>query len=450
MNIHVIEKTNGELTEPIQSGKPTAITHQSRISDAGIAEPEASQSRGSPPRRRVRIRLAIPMFMLASALAVTGCKRPPPPASLAPPAVSVSHPIQREVTDYADFTARVAAVESVEVRARLSGLIVSAPFPEGALVNRGDVIVEIDVRPFQAELDARIADEARAAAQLRLAQIEYDRIDGIPPEARSFAEHDTAAAQLEAARASKEAATAAVESTRLNVEWCRVGAPIAGRISSRLVTPGNLVTGGTGTGTLLTTIVSVDPVYAYFDLDEATAQHIGQLVGDGKLRPAGEAEWPAMLSFGVERNSLHQGRINFVDNQVNPRTGTLRARGVFRNKDGALVPGYFGRVRVPIGSAHPALLVPDRAIDTDQGRKVLRVVDEKNQVATRAVRLGALHAGLRVIEDGLQRDDRVIVTGLLQVRPGITVEPKLVDLPAQAARAVSSPNSQVVICSKED
>jgi RND family efflux transporter MFP subunit len=217
----------------------------------------------------------------------------------------VSHPIQREVTDYADFTARVAAVESVEVRARLSGLIVSAPFHEGALVNRGDVIVEIDVRPFQAELDARIADEARAAAQLRLAQIEYDRVDGISPDSRSLSEHDTAAAQFEAARASKEAATAAVESARLNVEWCHVGAPIAGRVSSRLVTPGNLVTGGTGTGTLLTTIVSVDPVYAYFDLDESTAQHLGQLVGDGKLRPAGEAEWPVMLSLGVGGNFLH-------------------------------------------------------------------------------------------------------------------------------------------------
>ena len=144
------------------------------------------------------------------------------------------------------------------------------------------------------------------------------------------------------------------------------------------------------------------------------------------------------------------GRIDFSDNQVNPRTGTLRARGVFRNQDGTLVPGYFARVRVPIGSAHPALLVPDRAIDTDQGRKVLRVVDEKNQVATRPVRLGALHAGLRVIEDGLQRDDRVIVRGLLQVRPGITVEPKLVDLLAQAARTAGSPSSQVVFRSKED
>ena len=198
---------------------------------------------------------------------------------------------------------------------------------------------------------------------------------------------------------------------------------------------GNLIqSGDQNGGTLLTTIVSVDPMYAYFDVDERTVLRVRQLIREGKARSAREAEWPVSLGLANEEGFPHQGTINFEDNQVNPKTGTLRVRGVFPNKDEALSPGFFARVRVPIGQAHRALLVTDRAIDTDQGQKVLYVVNKKNEVVSRPVRLGALHDGLREITEGLKPGERVIVNGLQQVRPGVTVEPKLVDMPTSRVR----------------
>jgi len=364
-----------------------------------------------------------------------GCRHqedvaPPPPP---PPAVSVSHPVEREVTDYAEFTARVAAVESTEVRARVSGQIVAVPFQSGTLVREGDILVEIDVRPFQAELETRIAEEARAAANLSLAQIEFNRIEGIPPASRTVFEYDTASARLQEARAVKAAATAAVELARLNVEWCRVVAPISGRISYKHATTGNLVTGGTGSGTLLTTIVSVDPIYANFDVDERTVQRVKQRVREGKLESNEEAEIPVWLGLATENGFPHQGTINFVDNQVNPRTGTLRVRGVFPNADGVLSPGYFARVRVPVSAPHQALLVSERALGTDQGQKIVFVVGADNRVAARPVHLGALHDGLREITDGLQAGEQVVVKGLLHVQSGLSVAPQLSEMPTSAA-----------------
>lgn len=384
-------------------------------------------------RFRRRLTFTIAMFV-GGTLAATGCKQPAQPVSTTPPAVSVSHPVEREVTDYAEFTARVAAVESTEVRARVSGQIVAVPFQSGTLVRQGDVLVEIDVRPFQAELETRIAEEARAAANLSLAQIEFNRIEGIPPDSRTVFEYDTASARLQEARAAKEAANAAVEMARLNVEWCRVVAPISGRISYKYVTTGNVVTGGIGSGTLLTTIVSVDPMYANFDVDERTVQRIQQLIREGKLESNEEADVPVWLGLAAEDGFPHHGTINFVDNQINPKTGTLRVRGVFPNADGALVPGYFGRVRVPVSAPHKAVLVSDRVLDTDQGQKIVYVVSSDNKVAVRPVRVGALHGGLREITEGLKPGERVIVNGLQQVRPGATVESTLVEMPDPMAR----------------
>lgn len=382
------------------------------------------------PRARFRRGLMFNMgLLLSSALAVTGCKEPPQPVSSPPPVVNVSHPVEREVTDYAEFTARVAAVESTEVRARVSGQIVAVPFEAGTLVRRGDVLVEIDVRPFQAELEARIADEARAAAQVSLAQIEFDRVKGIHPDARTLTELDTAAARLEETQAAQAAAKAAVESARLNVEWCRVVAPISGRISYKHATTGNLVTGGIGSGTLLTTIVSVDPMYANFDVDDRTVQRVQKLIREGKLESNEKADIPVWLGLATEDGFPHHGTINFVDNQVNPRTGTLRVRGVFPNADGTLSPGFFARVRAPVSAPHKALLVSERALGADQGQKVVFVVGADNKVAVRPVRLGALHDGLREIADGLRAGDQVVVNGLLNVRPGLPVAPEPIEMP---------------------
>lgn len=404
----------------------------------------ADRSQRFPVARRG---LLIAMF--AGPAGLIGCRHQeelaPPPR----PAVSVSVPIRREVTDYSEFTARVAAVESTEVRARVSGQIVAVPFEAGTVVRKNDVLVELDVRPFQAELDARIADEARAAAQATLAKIDYDRIDRLPADARSLTEFDNATARLDEARAGQAAAKAAVESARLNVEWCRVVAPISGRISYKHATTGNLVTGGTGSGTLLTTIVSVDPIYANFDVDERTVQRVKRMVREGKLESNEAAEIPVWLGLATESGFPHRGTINFVDNQVNPKTGTLRVRGVFPNADGALAPGYFARVRVPVSAPHEALLISERALGTDQGQKIVLVVGPDNKIALRPVQLGGLHDGLREIIQGLKSDDRVIVNGLLQVRPGMTVVPQVIEMPnplgptpletSQPSRVASNP-----------
>lgn len=401
---------------------------------------------GVEAARRRRGLTFIVALLFGSTLA-TGCKEPPQPMSPSPPAVKVSHPTERQVTDYADFTARIAAVESTEVRARVSGQIVAVPFESGAVVLQGDLLVEIDVRPFQAELDARIADEARAAAHRSLAQIEFNRIEHIPPDSRTHNEYDTASARLQEAQAAQAAAKAAVESARLNVEWCHVVAPISGRISNKYVTTGNLVTGGIGSGTLLTTIVSVDPIYAYFEVDERTVQRIKQLIHEGRLESNEKTDIPVWLGLAAEDGLPHHGTINFVDNQVNPRTGTLRVRGMFPNTDGALVPGFFARVRVPVSAPHQAVLVSDRALDTDQGQKILYVVSGDYRVAVRPVRVGALHDGLREIADGLKPGERVIVDGLQQVRPGATVEPTLVDMPAPMAQKTNATTRPAVAAS---
>ena len=200
------------------------------------------------------------------------------------------------------------------------------------------------------------------------------------------------------------------------------------------MTVGNLIqSGDQNNGTLLTTIVSVDPMYAYFDMDERTVLRVRQLIREGKARSASQTAWPVAMGLATEEGFPHRGTINFEDNQVNPRTGTLRVRGVFPNKDEALTPGFFARVRVPIGNAHRALLVTDRALDTDLGQKVLYVVNEKNEVVSRPVQPGALHGGLREIIGGLKPGERVIVSGLQQVRPGVTVEPTLLEMPVSLA-----------------
>lgn len=377
---------------------------------------------------------AVQAVVLTCLASSAGCRDQQEAAPSPPASVNISQPVVREVTDHAEFTARLTAVESTEVRARVSGQIVAVPFQAGSFVRQGDLLVVIDVRPFQAELDARIADEAQAAAEFSLAEIEYNRIERISPDARTQNEYDVAVARLAQARAAQAAAKAAIESARLNVEWCHVVAPISGRISYKHVTTGNLVTGGIGSGTLLTTIVSMDPMYAYFDIDERTVQRIQRLIREGRLESNEKADIPVHLGLAAEEGLPHQGKVNFVDNQVNPKTGTLRVRGEFSNADGALAPGFFARVKVPISAPHQAVLVSDRALDTDQGQKIVYVVGEENTVSVRPVRVGSLHDGLREITEGLKPDERVIVDGLQSVRPGATVSPTLVDMQKSLTR----------------
>jgi len=385
-----------------------------------------------------RLPFRIGSALVVGLMALSGCARAPSEAPAAAPVpVAVSHPVERDVTDYADFTARTTAVDSVEVRAHVWGYLDKVNFKEGALVKKDDVLFELDSRPYQALLNQAKAKVAQDEAQLRYDEAEYQRYVGL---GRSLAVSQSDVDKVAAARgvdiANIAADKAVVVSRQLDLEYTKVIAPITGRVSRYVVTVGNLIqSGDQGGGTLLTTIVSVDPIYAYFDVDEHTVLRVRQLIREGKAESARNGDLPVWLGLANEDGHPHRGTINFVDNQVNPRTGTLRSRGVFPNKDEALSPGYFARVRVPIGFPHQALLVSDRAIDSDQGQRVVYVVDKDNKVVSRPVRLGALHDGLRVIEDGLNPGERVIVTGLQQVRPGATVEPKLVDMPTSGVRS---------------
>jgi RND family efflux transporter MFP subunit len=389
----------------------------------------------------VNMPLRTSCLLLGFCFALAGCAEAPSESKgVAPMPVLVSYPVERYVTDYADFTARTAAVDSVEVRAHVWGYLNKVHFKEGALVKKGDVLCELDPRPYQALLNQAKAKVAQDEAQLTYDEAEYSRnLRLVSTGAVSRSDLDKTSAARGVDIANIAADKALVASRQLDLEYTKVIAPVSGRVSRYVVTVGNLIqSGDQNGGTLLTTIVSVDPMYAYFDVDEHTVLRVRQLIREGKARSARDGEVPVSLGLANEDRYPHRGTINFVDNQVNPKTGTLRLRGVFPNKEEALSPGYFARVRVPIGFAHEALLVSDRALDTDQGQKIVYVVNDKNEVVSRPVRMGALHDGLREITDGLKPGERVIVNGLQQVRPGITVEPKLVDMPTAEVRHPSA------------
>jgi RND family efflux transporter MFP subunit len=379
-------------------------------------------------------------LVLGLCFALAGCvEAPSTPQVVAPPPVSVSYPVEQYVTEYTDFTARTAAVDSVEVRAHVWGYLDKVHFKEGDLVKKGDVLFELDSRPYQALLNQAKGKVSQDEAQLSYDEAEHQRnrrLIGSGSVSRS--DFDKTAAARGVDRANIEADKAVVASRQLDLEYKKVIAPVSGRVSRYIVTVGNLIqSGDQNGGTLLTTIVSVDPMYAYCDVDEYTALRVRQLIREGKSDSPRDGGYPVFLGLANEEGRPHQGTINFVDNQVNPKTGTIRVRGMFPNKEEHLLPGFFARVRVPIGRRHMALLVSDRALNTDQSQKILYVVNDKNEVVSRSVRVGTLHEGLREITDGLKPGERVVVNGLQQVRPGIAVEPNLVDMPR------GSPKSQV-------
>lgn len=381
-------------------------------------------------RLPVRI-MWLSMFGLAVVLA--GCGRAtsePPPAIVT---ATVSYVVEREVLDYSDFTGRTAAVDSVEVRAHVWGYLDKVNFKEGAVVKKGDVLFELDPRPYEAALNQVQAQVAQDEAQLAFDEAEYQRnINAKFAVSRSDVDKTFAARNVDAANIARDKSVVAAR--QLDLDYTKVRAPVGGRTSRYAVTVGNLIqSGDQGGGTLLTTIVSIDPMYGYFDVDENTALRARKLIREGKQASVRAGGYPVSLGLANEDDFPHQGTIDFVDNQVNPKTGTIRVRGVFANPDEVLLPGYFARVRLPIGKPHKALLVSDRALDTNQGLKILYVVDDNNEVSARPVKLGALHDGLREVISGLKSGERIIVNGLQQVRPGMTIQPKLVDMPVPDA-----------------
>jgi len=374
-------------------------------------------------------------LFLAGLVSVSGCGHEPPPnPGPPPPTVTVSHPIQREITDYADYPGRTAAVESVQVRARVTGYLDKIYFKEGTEVKKDDVLDEIDPRPYQAALEQAEAQVALQEAQLKYQEALYRRdLKLVTSGAASAEEVQKDLAARNTTAASLNAAKAAVEQARLNLGFTKVQAPISGRVGRTLLTLGNLVVADQ---TVLTSLVSLDPMYAYFDVDEATMLRVQQLIREGKYKSAREpgVKVPVYLGLSTEQGYPHEGYVDFINNQVSPGTGTLQVRGVFANPkppvgDRVLTPGLFVRIRVPVSMPYQALLVLASAIGTDQSVKFIYVLDDENRVVRRDVKLGSEQDGLVVIAEGLKPDDRVIVNGLQHVRPGMVVNPKLVPMP---------------------
>jgi RND family efflux transporter MFP subunit len=338
------------------------------------------------------------------------------------PKVTVSRPLVREIVEWDEYTGRLEATESVEVRARVNGYLQSIHFNDGTIVKKGDLLFVIDPRPYQAEVDRLQAEQQLAQAKLELAKSDHARAQKLLEfRAISQEEADTRAATEKQGQESVEAARAAVKAAKLNIEFTRVTAPIAGRISRKLVTEGNLINGGSAQSTLLTTIVSMDPVYVYFEPDERSYLKYARLSQNGKGAGSRETRNPVYLALADEKGFPRKGYIDFLDNRLDSKTGTMTGRAVFSNPDLSLTPGLFGRVRLQGSNRYQAVLVPDQAVGSDQAQKFVFVLNRDDTVESRAVQLGPVIHGFRVIREGLKADDWLIVSGMQRARPGSKV-----------------------------
>jgi multidrug efflux system membrane fusion protein len=367
---------------------------------------------------------------LASALVLAGhllvaCDSKPTANQGPPPApVTVAHPLQKNITEWDEYTGRFIAVERVEVRSRVSGFIDSIHFKEGQIVKQGDLLFVIDPRPYRFAVDQAKGDLERAKAKLEIASLDVQRaIPLVRNQTLTEREFDTRRATERDAAGQVGSLEAALKQAELNLEWTEVRAPIAGRISDRRVDAGNLITGGPSGATLLTDIVSIDPVHFIFDASEADFLRYARLAQAGGRPSSRDVQNPVSVRLADETEFKHVGEMNFVDNVVNPKTGTIRGRAVFNNKDGLLTPGFFGRLRL-FGGEHEALLVPDTAIASDQSRKIVFTVADDGTVGTKLVELGPIVDGLRVVRSGLEASDRIVIDGLQRARPGGKVKPE--------------------------
>ena len=354
---------------------------------------------------------------------LTGCDNKPA-ASSGPglPAVTVSLPVQQKITEWDEYTGRFVAVKTVEIRARVSGFIDSIHFKDGQIIKQGDLLFIIDPRPYRLAVEQATADRDRARAKLAIATHDVERATPlVRSQSVTEREFDTRKSTQEDASAAVMSADAALKQAQLNLEWTEVRAPIAGRISDRRVDAGNLIAGGQSGATLLTSIVSIDPIHFVFDGSEADFIHYLRLAAAGERPSSRDVQNPVAVRLADEFDYKHLGRMDFVDNVVNAKTGTIRGRAIFDNKDGLLTPGFFGRVRL-FGGEHDALLLPDSAIASDQSNKIVFTVAADDTVGVKRVELGPLAHGLRVIRSGLNAGDRVVIEGLARARPGQKVK----------------------------
>ncbi len=375
--------------------------------------------------RKVVLQAAMLLVPASVLLAGTSCSRgqanPRPPV----PSVTVAPVEQKEIVEWDQFTGRTEPVETVEVRPRVSGYIQEVRFQSGQLVRKGDVLFVIDPRWHQAEYDRRQAEFEQAKVRLDNAQREADRTTQLlANNAISIEEADARKSRRQEAKAALLAAQAAVDSANLDLDYTQVRSPIAGRVSRALFTEGNYVSGLAGAATRLTTIVSVDPVYVYADIDENSLLRFNALAQVGKLETNGDGHIPVELQLADEQGFPHRGYIESFDNRLDPNTGSILLPAVFPNRHGRVMPGLFARIRVPLSERHPALLVEERAIGTDQGQKFVLTVTPTNTVDYRSVKLGPLMDGKRVVRSGLEGKEKVVVNGLQRIRPGMPVVPE--------------------------
>jgi membrane fusion protein, multidrug efflux system len=356
-------------------------------------------------------------------------------APAAPPAVTVSQPIQRELVESDEFTGQFAAKEYVEIRARVSGYLTEIHFEDGQTVKQGDVLFVIDPRPYEATLAAARAQLAQANAQVDLATQQLNRSAELrKKDFEPASNYDQRVSDLKVAAAATESAKAAIRSAELNVEFTRITTPLGGRISNHQVSIGNLISGSdSATTPALTTIVSLDPIYFYFDMSEGDYLAYQRATAAGKLDEKRESSPLVYVRLADETEWPRKGQLDFVDNQVDRGAGTIRARATFANPDFFVTPGQFGRIRIPASERHDAILVPDGAV-VDQSRKVVMTVKEDGTVESKVVRPGPMtDDGLRIIRSGLAPTDRVIINGLVRARPGgkVTPQPGKIETAAQ-------------------
>jgi len=344
-----------------------------------------------------------------------------------PPPVTVAKPLSTELVEWDEFIGRLDAPESVEIRARVSGYLEKIHFREGSDVKAGDLLFTIDPRPYQAVVDRAQADAERAEVRVELSKMEAKRAKGlIESKAIAIEEIEQRNQALADSEAGLRSARATLEEARLNLEFTQLKSPITGRIGDVLITQGNLINGGSNNSnaTVLTTVVSVDPIHCYLDVDEQSALKYRELRRLGERASALDEQIPAEMALASEQGYPHKGVIDFVDNRLDPGTGVIRSRALFPNPGGLMAPGFFARVRIPGSGKYTALLVHDNAVGSDQGEPFLFVVGADDVVKQVPVTIGPMHEGLRIVKTGVTKEDRIVVNGMALVRPGMKVNVK--------------------------